>query len=286
MLFLGTAVRLSPWFLVHLVALPLAVRGCFRRAREPAALLAALYLGWLLQALLLQQIFDYVQTPPVLLGLALVLVEGSPPLRGGVLTYPPRSGGRLLPRLALVAWLLWCVVFRFPGILATHVEMWPQCLREGSTPALRDRLARHPWGPSWRDLAAVEGFLRTQDVRDGELTCFNNRTTPLYLDLGVRPSMRYFFLEMAFIIFKSHRAEIKADIAASRQRYVVYDLRQLPSEDQLEPDAPDWWQRDRDLPFRQYPAWKDRIVFHAGRYVVLAIPAAEMPRWVEESFGY
>src|SRR5262249_17253575 len=222
---------------------------------------------------LLQQTFDYVQAPPVLLGVALLLSH-----------WPALTAA--LPRLVVVGWLLLCVAYCFPGIEATRLELWPQCLREGSTAAVRDRLALHPWGPAWQDLAAVEAYLREQNVQDGELTCFNNRTTPLYLDLGVRPSTRYFFLEMALVIFKSHRGEVKEALAGSRQRFVVYDLRQLPAEDQLEPDTPDWWQREGDIPFRQYAAWKDRIVFHAGRYVVLRITAAEMPRWIEESFGF
>ena len=60
-----------PFSLLHFAAVPLALVAIFRR--DPArAILAALYLGWLLQATIVQKEFDYAHAPPTLLGLAVL----------------------------------------------------------------------------------------------------------------------------------------------------------------------------------------------------------------------
>src|SRR5207302_1022452 len=81
-LFLG---RFLPWIVVHVPALFLALLALYRAGSAAAgdspevcavvrdrALLAAFYIGWLLQALLLQSLFDYVHVPPVLLAITVV----------------------------------------------------------------------------------------------------------------------------------------------------------------------------------------------------------------------
>jgi hypothetical protein len=156
---------------------------------------------------------------------------------------------------------------------------------EGVSPELRDRLQLWP-KVSWTDLRRVRDFLYEKGVQDGELTCFSMPTTPLYPDLDVRPSTRYFFLQNALTLFRQRRALIKEELAGSRQRFVVCDLLWYAmdvTEEDLRaageggplPLPPRW--------HTPYP-WSERIVFRSGRYIVLELPADEMPRWLESVF--
>jgi hypothetical protein len=105
----GFLLRLSPWVLIHLAALPLACRELWRGGRREetchGVLLSALYVGWMVQAFLLQHLFDYVHVPAILLGLTLIC------RRSAVL---PGRG-----RAALVVGLVFLVALRLPGLTAT-----------------------------------------------------------------------------------------------------------------------------------------------------------------------
>jgi hypothetical protein len=252
----GFLIRLSPWLLVHLAAVPLACRDLWRgeRGGEESArglLLSALYAGWLLQAVALQHLFDYVHVPAVLLALAVVC-------RRAAMT--PGTA-----RTALVALLALCVALRLPGLTLQRLGLWDRCLREGSSVELRDRLSLLP-RTKWTDLDRVRAFLAGRGLRDGELTCYNMRTLPLYLDLGVRPATRHFLLANEWAIFRRQRGTIGADLAASRQRYFVCDLAVTSWKPGCGPED------DPGFP----------ILFRAGRYAVLALDAPAMPTWMDE----
>ena len=67
----------GPFSLLHFAAVPVAVIAVVRR--EPnRAVLAALYLGWLAQATVIQKTFDYAHYPPTLLGLAVLAMHRWP----------------------------------------------------------------------------------------------------------------------------------------------------------------------------------------------------------------
>ena len=235
--------------MIHLVALPVALRQVWRAARHPGkALLAALYLGWLLQSVLLQHLFDYVQVPPVLLGITVVA-------SGAVASTQPATR-----RLALAFFLL-CALVRFPALCVDRLGAWADCVREGSTPALRDRLSLLP-KKNWADLDRVKDFLREQDVGDGELSCMHMGTISLYADLGVRPATRFAFVQ-SVLVFPRQRGVIDPELASSRQRFMVCDLEGYGME-QLQ---------------------EERVVFRSGRYVVLRLSGAETPRWLDTCSG-
>ncbi len=251
----GFALRLSPWLLIHLAALPLACLDLGRGGRDEESirgrLLSALYVGWLVQAIALQHLFDYVHVPAVLLALTVV------GRRAAAAPGPTRR--------ALVVLLAFCVALRVPGLTAQRLPLWDRCLREGSSVELRDRLSLLP-RTRWADLDRVRSFLAQQRPGDGEVTCYNMRIEPLYLDLGLRPPTRHFMLENELVIFARQRSAIAADLAASRQRYFVCDV-----------DAIFWKpgrgpKDDPNLPF----------LFQAGRYAVLALDGRSMPAWIEE----
>jgi hypothetical protein len=257
----GFLLRFFPWALVHVVAVPLAVgrlREVFRGA--PAqGLLAACYLGWTFQAFALQHLFDYVHVAPILLGLTVIA--------GRVLTPAP---ARWL--VAAVVLFGLCVAARFPAVMAVRLAAWPECFRQSSGGDVRDRLTLSG-KVDWADLRAVAAFLARDGAGDEEVTCFSMTTVPLYQETGLTMPTRYVFVHNVLTIFPSGREQVREALVASRQRYVVCDLR--------------WFEMDhlrQQLDDGTSP-WSERVAFRAGRYLVFRLSGPEMPAWLEDNFG-
>jgi hypothetical protein len=278
--------RFRPWIAVHLVAVPLAVGRLLTRNRADEGaedvrlrLAAAFYLGWLVQAGL-QHPFDYVHVPGVLLGLAYLIADLADPVHPLTRWVEPSPDAGtptviVLARLALCVFLFHCLTYREAAIAADRLKVWDECWREGSTPDLRDRVDLFS-KVQWTQLAAVADFLQSQEVRDGELTCFNGTTIPLYRDLNVRPSSRYTFLQNALTGLRSQRGRILSDLAASPQRFAVFDLDFLP---------PTALQRELARPADCVPdEGAPRIVFRTQRYAVVRLDAAATAAWLAPDF--
>jgi hypothetical protein len=167
-----------------------------------------------------------------------------------------------------------------------RLALWPRTWQEGSSAELRDRLAlidaRNT--TDWQDLSRVRAYLAALNLRDGELTCYNNSTLSLYFDLDLRPSTRFLLFDMLLNFFPSRREEIRHDLDASRQRYIVSDLRSVDlSRGQAAAELPG---RPMSLP-PEFPGawsslfpWNEPIVFRSGRYVVQRLekrPASLFP---------
>ncbi|MCH7726776.1 MAG: hypothetical protein IH991_09890 [Planctomycetes bacterium] len=270
--------RFRPWCGVHLVALPLAVSNLYRGIRpsfvgsseaiqrhgNPRALLSALYVGWVFQAVYLQHAHVYGYVAPLLLALTVVAAWDFPWDRSRI--------GQLA--LALFALL---VVLLHPLAKWDKLSLWPRCVTQKSTPELRDRLALTQ-KVGWRDLHRVEGFLRSQDLRDRELTCYSVFTVPLYLDLNLKPSTRFIPLNSIFDYFPSRSNDIRTLLASSPQRYLVADVsdgvtsslssaeaaEETPGQPLALPPAFPNSQADR------YP-WFEPVAFRAGRYYVFRV---------------
>src|SRR5262249_18260598 len=121
----------------------------------------------------------------------------------------------------------------------------------------------------WVSLERVADFLRKRGVHDGELTCYHANTIPLYQELEVAPSTRYIYFHNALLMFPGHGGEIRAELAGSRQRFLVTNLREAGlttaqaaagQPQALPPAFPEHLKA-------VYP-WSEPIVFRAGRYVV------------------
>jgi hypothetical protein len=266
--YVGPVIRMAPWPLIHFAAIPVAVGVLLHRGSLSRQLLAALYLGWLGQAVLLQHVYDYVHVPPLLLAIAILCQHI-------VVSVPG------LPRTLALALLLLGVGTRLPAATAHRLAAWSDSWREGSSVALRDRLSTLPL-MSWDELEQVRTFLTAQGVGDGELTTLSMRTVPLYRQLGVRPASRYVFLENILLFFAKQRDRVCADLAASGQRFVVCDVvttRWRSPGDESGSVRPRSWPPDPEA--TPYP--RQRLVFRAGRYAVYAVPASEMPAWLAES---
>jgi len=323
-----------PWSLLHVAALPLAVLSLWearvwsprptRAATVPGsgwlyqpagdarvvaarALLAACYLGWLAQVVLIQRAFDYVHVPLMFLGMTVVagqrwcfgfayllwfvavgalmnVADVAPPLKRAVESVsPPNSPVRPYVKLEKHPLADWQVV-----------KLWPRCWTEGGSPELRDRLGQYTdvhCGTQWRELEAVAAYLRTVDppLGPGELNCWHDSTHPLYLMLDLAPATRYMHYGTAFGI-RSQRATIAAEVAASRQRYVVSDLMRTNWE-RTEVYDPAAWRAGDPLPVWLPPnerakfPWNQPVVFRSGRYLVhkidptKALGVIRVPDW-------
>lgn len=266
--------QLFPWGLIHLAAVPIAVwslvhtfNGGELYSKDaktfPRGLLSVLYLAWLGQVLFLQKPFDYVLAPLPILGIAVLCAQNW------------TNSCRVHAGIFMVSCgFITVAAVHHPLLDPQRLALWPRTWREGSSTEMRDRLAlidaRNSTG--WQDLARVREFLTGLNLRDGELTCYNNSTLSLYFDLDLHPSTRFLLFDMLLNFFPSRREEIRHDLNDSRQRYVVSDLRsvdltrgqaaaELPGRPlSLPPEFPGNWSS-------LFP-WNEPIVFRSGRYVV------------------
>ena len=303
---LATFTQFLPWSLVHLWAVPLTVAMLFRAARqawrgqagEPGehvwndALYAAFYLSWAIEGTFMQVSWVYHIMPGLFAGLGLLM---------GRLWSAPAFLPRWLPPTAAVVFAIGLNPLLMPHKLAC----WPRCFTEGSTPALRDQLANIPYymphiveqvDPArlekivdygkfdlalaqmhsrlyvveWENMTKVANYLRSQGVKDRDLTCYHNTTLHLFLMLDIVPSNRDIVHDLIVSRFPGRDVVLQKELEGCPQRWVVSDLQRATLEDPPLPDPahplelpanfPDKW-RDK------YP-WSLPIVFRAGRYCV------------------
>jgi hypothetical protein len=264
----------SPWCLTYLLAVPLAVVWLGRglavawphlRDSIPAVtsyqvLLSALFLGWFLQVAYLQMHHEYVLVPPILLAVTVLVVQSVTPTLAAL-------------RVVLLLGVVLVALPRHPLLDPGRLALWPRCWREGSSPDLRNRLTMSKLVllvPDWVALEQVADYLRGQELHDGELTCFDGPTTPLYLELGVRPPTRTLHFDMLFL--SPGAAEpLRQQLNASPQRFVISDLECINCPNREPPEFPDG---PLSLPpgfprgWAQVYPWSEPIVFRAGRYQV------------------
>jgi hypothetical protein len=270
----GMLYRLFPWVLLHCIAVPVAFEQVRRALRAPGqpesdsgqTLLAGLYLGWLFQSACLQHLFDYVQVPAILLGIAVVAGRYGPASQ--------TKGRGLVLALAVL-----CVLVRFPSICVHRGAAWGDCFRAGSTAELRDRLTLFP-RTRWADLERVKDFLRDQEVKDGELSCLELTTLSLYEELGVRPATRFHVLTGWTILLSDRRDVLDGELAASRQRFVVCDV-EGPGLEQLREALKEEAAGGAQGRSAAGYLWLKRIVFRSGQYLVFRVSGPETGAWLD-----
>jgi hypothetical protein len=262
-----------PWDCVYIASVPLALlalwsalsaaspSGSFPLPLARRALLGVFFLGWWAQASFLQVPHAYVLAPSILIGCT-VLVG---------LAFRLRS-----------VWVGWLLLLAFVVLAAAYhpllhgprLSLWSRCWREGSSADLRNRLqlTHMTHTPDWVRLNEVAEYLRRQGLEDRELTVFSPSATSLYLDLDLQPSTPGLHFELLYTAFHSHTEEVREQLNASPQRFVVSDIR-FPF---LVAGKP--WQEPRDPPPAlpaDFPAdwaqsfpWSEPIVFRSGFYLV------------------
>jgi len=266
----GMQVRLMPWSLIHLAALPLALltlarllaQACQRSSSSrpihlSQAVVSVIYLVWVLQALFLQHLFDYVYAPTMVM--AAIVVAGASYGRF-------RSVMWRLSSVGLAAGACLAVTFA-PRV--DQLRFWPACFGRSTDVELRANLARLPV-PDWTALAQVRDYLAEQQVADGELTAYHTHTIHLYPWLNVTPSTRFVFTETHLRVFPDHAGEIERALATSSERFIVSSLLEagLSAEAIDECRSLDDWRRvvppDAVLSF----PFNQPVVFRAGPYLV------------------
>jgi hypothetical protein len=153
-----------------------------------------------------------------------------------------------------------------------RLSLWSRCLRERSTPELKDRLTFYQWihcAPNWTDLDAMAAHLRSLGVKDRELICWCDTTHPLYVDLGIRPGLRFMHL-ITTLDLKGRREDVRQEVIASGHRYVVSDLALIRFFYEFgwdsPPDRPHDLPADFPEPVRDVYPWNQPTVFRAGRF--------------------
>jgi len=289
------------WSLWHVVALPAAVRSVVKSARNrddqrlrSRAVLSLLYLGWMLQAFVLQRGMDYVHVPETILMLAVlasVRISATPFVLGWLcllgLAYfvAPETMTQYAPESRTFS----CARPRMfsPKVL----QYWPDAVYGPTTPQLMDDLAVMDVHclARFTELDGVAGYLRTVDppLGDGQLLAFHDSPHPLYRMLDVKPATRFMHFGTVLDI-RSQKERIGAEVRAAKPRFVVADLMRMQwpggnpralakNGDPLA--LPAWFpmsRRDR-FPWNQSPR------FRSGRYVVYEmteeIGDVDIPLW-------
>ncbi len=262
----------GPWSLIHVAAISLALFQLMRRGTAPVGttalfppwpqLLAAFYLGWLLQVLVFQKGFDYHFAPLLLLAVTL--------------TATCADSFRPLPRRVLAVSLALALIGH-PMFGVGRLSQWPLCWRQANSPECQDRLAligqhSNSFLFDRTELGRVERFLRGHHVQSGELTVFDWRAIGLYFDLDIAPSTRFVMLDTFLNFYPSKREIIWGDVDASNQVFLVTDLTcvGLDREKASAVGADDPLSLPPAFPanLRELYPWCEPVVFRAGQYAV------------------
>ncbi|MCE9531108.1 MAG: hypothetical protein K8T89_08290 [Planctomycetes bacterium] len=292
----------APWSLIHFMAVPVAFLALIRMrvwrlgpiawmkpARLDQGLLAALYLGWVLEAVFLQKVFHYSQAPVIVLAIALLAAHRVPV--GPILISWCLVSASLIhfrdENATLNRWLASFkreLPFTFQQVVPWHrlindytlwSSSWKQCVMQGSSPELKDRLSFYAnihCAPNWTELEQVKKYLETLNLKDGELVCWDDTTHPLYLDLKLKPSFRFMHVNTS-LEFRSKRPRMREELIATGHKYVVSDVNvsqyiYYGYSMETPPGRP------LDLPvetpcfIRDVYPWNQPVIFKYGRYWV------------------
>ncbi len=269
--------RFYPWVFLHLIAVPLAfvaIRDYWKNrgnaeedslaksGKRDSVLLALMYLGWVVQSFAFQHLFDYVHPPSLLLAITVI---------GGYL------GNRFQNRSLNWGWksglalFLMMAVLVFPGFKPKRMLLWKTCVWNYSNAELKSQLALLVQ-VDWNDLDAVKQFLQSQNLKDGQLHCYNSTLVYLYPELSVKPATRFVFFDSVLIFCPNHRKELYTAVNESQQKYVVTDLidsgftREMALA--ISPDSKQITPTDYPASLRGAYPWSHPVVFRSGRYLV------------------
>jgi hypothetical protein len=263
--FLGLVWRMSPWILLHIPAVVVALRSIVRafqakekdRTLRDQAILSACYLGWTGQAFFLQHLFDYIHAPTIIL--AMLVLAG--PIHERI-----SQAGLRTAVLAFAA----IAILMSPLARPQRAGLWWTCVTTKSSPALKAKLAVLQ-NPDWEDLDQVAEFLRKQNATSHEVCCFHSDLVSLYNTLDLLPPTRFVYVQETLVFFPDRRELILETLRVTPHRFIVTDIvsgRLTP--EQTERLFSPAYQANLRKPAkkdRPYP-WGYPIVFRAGNYLV------------------
>ena len=273
-------IRFLPWFLLHLAAVPIALKQLQQRvsgrnagpddsSEKPiaigSAVLASVYLVWMIHSFLLQHLFDYVHAPGIVLA---ILVCADAVARGR-----SRTGLQLVVMLFGVV-----VVAASPILKLKTVTTWRECVSGDTTPHLQDRLT-HFGNPRRTDLAEIVAFLKQQQVSGHDVLIFNSDGVSLYRRMNLKPPSRYAYFFETLIFFPDKRNKVILEAMRNRPRFIVLDLVSCLEMSGDEAHAVGPAGKHAAPPGykpRPFFPWKYPVAFRAGSWLVLE--AAEATR--------
>ena len=270
--FQAHASRFWPWVLFHLPAIVISVRN--RRS-----LLCACYLGWLLQAVLLQQLFDYVHVPGVILAIAICVRAMTEQLYGAHTAAASQARSEAAPRFAfspvscvasvIVIMSVVSSVFGIQSRLAYVQPCYSACVYGALSTDVRDSISQSPF-PCWAELEPLIDHLRRLNVSDRELLAYNGNLIHLYPQLKFDPPTRFVYLDVLARCFPRRRVEMLQEVERRHVRYVVANLREDGWEDEvpsshLLPAALEASRAELFFPYNQRP------IFRSGSYVLFQV---------------
>jgi hypothetical protein len=277
-----------PWFWLHLPGMLISIlslkRALFRSSldqtmpdSELRVLLSALYVGWTCQAFLLQQPFDYVHVPGLLMAVTLCC--------GWLAEFYHRSvPSRPLVKVAGAGFLL-CVVLTTPllrpGRLLKVPACWSALVGDSLTPDAKDAISLIPL-PRWAELQPMLDHVTGTALPQQSLLAHSCYLIHAYPETGNQPPMRYVYLDVLARLFPESRSKFMQAVADSRARWVIADLvesgwsgavSEIPAAELL-PAALISHPAGKLFPWNQSP------VFRSGGYVLFRLdqPLGEISR--------
>jgi hypothetical protein len=283
--FRNMALRMQPWYGLHLLAIPIAARifaTFVRTLRRPpghassdssfdqatlrqgtTAMLASVYVATMVHVFVFQHLFDYVHAPGVLLALVVV---------GTWLAQPERSSNWKFAVLLFGG----LAALYSPLIKPERLQLWGDCVQQPSSAKLQDRLALLA-NPQRIHIERVAQFLHEQHAGPREVLAYNSDLVSLYELQNGRPPTRFVYVHELLTYFPNQRKEILADVQNSNPRFVVTDLVGcgMSYRDAMEigPDGPNAPPPRYQARKRQTFPWTYPVVFRSGAYLVHEAPA-------------
>jgi hypothetical protein len=296
-----------PYSCFVLLAVPLAY--CNLRHRSSTdhqqfrrSMLAACYLSWLIVTIFFQRPFHYAHVPETLLMLALFAANRWPVPAAIVLVQ--LIVGIIAPfvekdlhmrnnhhQFQEESWLYRTFSHQSAMFDANRTGWWCDCFDAKPSPETRKGVAMWPdhfGGQDPVELGAVEDYLRTQDVRDGELIAWHDSPHALYLALDIKPGFRFMHVGTAYSLGPWQREQVKKELLAAlpHARFAVSDLHRITRKrDKLNEIGPDGlplvvpaWQKE-EFPLNQPVTFRSP----SGRYLVHAISRPVMSCAIPET---
>ena len=270
--FQAHASRFWPWVMFHLPAIVISIRN--RRS-----LLCACYLGWLLQAVLLQQLFDYVHVPGIILAITICIRLVTELFRGLQIAVASQVRSEAAARFPFsLASGLACVIVLMSivssgGSIKSRVTYLQPCFSAcvyGSLPTdVKDSISQSPF-PCWTELEPLIDHLREMSIPDRELLAYNGNLIHLYPRLKYNPPTRFVYLDVLARRFPRRRVEMLQETERCHVRYVVANLREDGWEDDVPPNMllPAALEAGKSKLFFPY---NQRPVFRSGSYVMFEV---------------
>lgn len=207
------------------------------------SVLAALYLGWLLQSFLLQRQFPYVHVPCTLIAFAIFAAHRWAAVPFGVVFLAITSAVAVYcenspsarertDRIERVFPWFWLAVPKHPLADVDRWREWPGCwssLSEIENLRRQDRLASYPGyfaAIAFEEAHETAEWLKDRGATAADVICWHSSPHAVYLDLPGTPAFRFMHVDTPLIRQATYgylREELLRN-AVPRAKYVVADL--------------------------------------------------------------